>query len=362
MRKNQVNKILINHTKRRNTVLSFLCVIIILVSLCVTFMYIYNKKNTEQFVTFNENSNIDYRVYLKNNSFFEESYLDSNKQYISNLIDYISAKFHYKLDFDDDNIDHKYSYYIDASVEVKDKTTNNILYSQNDSLVEYKEMVSNEKTTEISELVNINYNKYNDFIKRFVDVYDLSNADSVLNINLHVNIQSLCSEGTKIDEKNSVITLAIPLTTNTLSVDLANDLVNTDNNILRCSDNSKYKWFFVVSIITGIFGVLGVLLMIKYIADTRSAETIYERELKKILSNYGTYIQVLGNGFCFKDYQLLKLDSFTDMLEIRDTIRQPILMKENYQKNSAYFVIPGDTKILYIYRLNVSDIQKELDK
>ena len=50
------------------------------------------------------------------------------------------------------------------------------------------------------------------------------------------------------------------------------------------------------------------------------------------------------------------------MLEIRDTIRQPILMKENKQKTSAYFVIPGDTKILYIYRLNVNDIQKEIKK
>ena len=82
----------------------------------------------------------------------------------------------------------------------------------------------------------------------------------------------------------------------------------------------------------------------------------------KILNNYGTYIQVLGNGFCFKDYQVLKLDSFTDMLEIRDTIRQPILMRENYQKDSAYFVIPGDTKILYVYRLNVEAIKKEIKK
>ena len=117
-----------------------------------------------------------------------------------------------------------------------------------------------------------------------------------------------------------------------------------------------------LAIFTSSLGLVGIIILIKFISDTRSAESIYEKELKKILNNYGTYIQVLGNGFCFNDYQLLKLDSFTDMLEIRDTIRQPILMKENYQKNSAYFVIPGDTKILYIYRLNVSDIQKELDK
>ena len=46
------------------------------------------------------------------------------------------------------------------------------------------------------------------------------------------------------------------------------------------------------------------------------------------------------------------------MLEIRDTIKQPILMKENDDKTGAYFVIPSSTKILYVYRLKVSDIKK----
>ena len=57
---------------------------------------------------------------------------------------------------------------------------------------------------------------------------------------------------------------------------------------------------------------------------------------------------------------MLKLDTFTDMLEIRDTIRQPILMRENNEKTGAYFIIPSSTKLLYIYRLKVSDIEKEI--
>ena len=48
------------------------------------------------------------------------------------------------------------------------------------------------------------------------------------------------------------------------------------------------------------------------------------------------------------------------MLEIRDTIRQPILMKENHDKTGAYFIIPSNSKILYVYRLKVSDIEKQI--
>ena len=95
---------------------------------------------------------------------------------------------------------------------------------------------------------------------------------------------------------------------------------------------------------------------------TRTAENIYERELKKILNNYSSYIQTMHNDFDFKEYQLLKIDSFSDMLEIRDTIRQPILMRENNDRTGAYFVIPSNTKILYVYRLKVSDIEREISK
>ena len=68
----------------------------------------------------------------------------------------------------------------------------------------------------------------------------------------------------------------------------------------------------------------------------------------------------MNNDFNFKSYELLKIDTFTDMLEIRDTIRQPILMRENNEKTGAYFIIPSSTKLLYIYRLKVSDIEKEI--
>ena len=46
------------------------------------------------------------------------------------------------------------------------------------------------------------------------------------------------------------------------------------------------------------------------------------------------------NNFDFKGYQLLKLETFTDMLEIRDTIRQPILMKENHDKTVDFVNVP----------------------
>ena len=86
------------------------------------------------------------------------------------------------------------------------------------------------------------------------------------------------------------------------------------------------------------------------------------KELKKILNNYGSNIQMIGSEFDFTDYQLLKIENFNDILEISDKLRQPILMKENKERNGAYFVIPSTTKLLYVYRMKVSDIEKEMNE
>ena len=51
----------------------------------------------------------------------------------------------------------------------------------------------------------------------------------------------------------------------------------------------------------------------------------------------------------------MNLNNFTDLLEIRDTIRQPILMRQNNFPKEADFFIPSNTKILYLYKLEVKN-------
>ena len=50
------------------------------------------------------------------------------------------------------------------------------------------------------------------------------------------------------------------------------------------------------------------------------------------------------------------------MLEIRDTIQQPILMVENKDKTGVHFIIPSNTKILYAYSLKEEEIAKQIEK
>ena len=52
-------------------------------------------------------------------------------------------------------------------------------------------------------------------------------------------------------------------------------------------------------------------------------------------------------------YQVLMVDTFKEMLEIRDTIDAPILMNDNEDQTCTRFIIPTNTKLLYMFEIKV---------
>ena len=363
MKKNQVNSILINQTKRRNTVFAYVCLIVIVFALLIADFILYSLSDEEKYVTYNEKSDIDYQVFYKQNDFFDESYLESNKQYIATLIEKIDTNFNYEISIDDVDVEYKYTYRIEANVIVRDEDNKNLFYDKTEILLEEVEKVTSLKKVSINEQMSIDYSKYNDKINNLIRTYQLKNAESFLNINMYINIVGSCEEFVDNQEEIKVVTLSIPLAEDTISIDFVDNMGNSTNNVMKCNSESKNSFMFLLlGVGLMVVEVVLIISVIRYEIKTRTAETIYEKELKKILNNYGSSIQMLGSDFEFKNYQLLKITDFSDILEISDKLRQPILMKENPEKNGAYFVIPSNTHILYVYRLKVSDIEKEINK
>lgn len=359
MKKNQVDAILVDSAKRKRKIISNACLSLLIFIISLFFLLIFLNDNKVSYIKYRESSNIDYNVFLKENQFFDEKYLEQNKQYIASLIDYIDANFNYNLNVDDKYIDYKYQYRIEAEVNVNDSSSGKTLYHHMDELVPETINFSNSKSAvNIRKNVKVDYNKYNDLIKRFVNIYNLKDAESTLQVKMYLKVLSEC-EDVKNSNKESVISLTIPLTTDTVGIDIESNLVDSNQDkVMACvKENNAGYVFLYASIFVFVIGVITLIYLVSYILKTRTAESIYHRELKKILNNYKSYIQKINSSFNMRGYQALKVDSFYDMLEIRDTIQQPILMVENDDNTGAYFVIPSNTKILYIYSLKVSDIK-----
>ncbi len=361
MKKSEVEKMFAEDTKRKRSLLTYVGMIILFVGFSCLFLYVYNALNQTKYVNYKENSDVDYRIHLKDNTFYDKDYLEKDNQYISDLIDYITATFKYRLELEKPATSYKYSYRVEANVAVKDKTTFKNLYTFDETLITKVEKTSDEVETIIEENVNINYNKYNDLIKDFIRTYDIDNVTSTLTVNLYVDVQNNCKESLPGNE--SVTSIVIPLTNKTMGMDITNSIIDNENNSILCSEPSKANILFLFcAVISLVIAIIIAVRAFLFMENTKTAKSIYERELKKILSNYNAYIQRVNGTFDISGYKSLRIDSFNDMLEIRDTINQPILMIENAKKTGVYFIIPSENKILYTFGIKVVDIQRELEK
>ena len=325
-------------------------------------MLAFINQNKPYYINYNEKGTVEYKVFLKENEFFQKDYLKENNQYIASLINNITADFNYVLEITE-NVEYKYSYKINAEVDVKEKGTSNSLYTFEEELIKEKtDTVYNGETIVLTESLNIDYNRYNDLIKKFISVYDLDDIESTLNVVMYVTAQGNCEEKTENADNESTISLSIPLTTKTMAIDISSDLIDV-SSFLACEEKSDLSILILFALlVTAGADLFVIYCLAKYVVSTRTAENIYEAELKKILNNYSSYIQKINNDFDLSGYQVLKVDTFTDMLEIRDTIQEPILMLENKTKNSTYFLIPSKTKILYSYGLKIDEIKKQLEE
>jgi len=99
-----------------------------------------------------------------------------------------------------------------------------------------------------------------------------------------------------------------------------------------------------------------MIIVITYYRKNRTIKNIYDREIKKILNNYDGYIQKISSKYKIGTSQVIKVESFDDMLEIRDTLKIPILMLENEVKDGTFFIIPAANGIIYAYALRMVDI------
>ena len=155
--------------------------------------------------------------------------------------------------------------------------------------------------------------------------------------------------------------LSIPLTLNTVSIDIGNDIITNNNNQFEIIKTENNHWILVISIFFLVLSGIYILFLIRYIETTKTAQMVYEKEIKSILSNYDSYIQKISGTYDIGTSQVLKIESFNDMLEIRDTLKQPILMLENAAKDGSFFIIPATNSIIYTYALRVVDIKAKMD-
>lgn len=152
-----------------------------------------------------------------------------------------------------------------------------------------------------------------------------------------------------------VVTLNVPLDTKIVNMSVESSVEDGQNQIIACENGVAKTVFLVLTIVFAVISVILAGLFVAFIILTRNTDINYEIKIKKIVSSYKSFIQRINNPFNEEGYQILMVDTFVEMLEIRDTINSPVLMNENEDKTCTRFLIPTNTKILYVFEVKVED-------
>ncbi|MBO5883487.1 MAG: hypothetical protein J6Q78_03695 [Clostridia bacterium] len=330
-------------------------VIVIILTLAVLISSIVAVQlKSKYYIGYREGGSIDYNVFLKENEFFEQTYLGKDQSYVASLIDKIIADFSYEIDMDTDDVNYRYSYSIKSRLEIMDDTSDVAIFNPERELVNKQNLAqSSSNRLKINEIVVLNYDEYNDLANKFLETYDLKSTTSNIIVTLEVDVLSDCEAftGSAVDTYTSE--LRIPLTTKTVNIQMTSAVPGEEAKMIACTRGVGSEAFKTTAIVLGVVDVIMVLLLVAFIYFTRTPDITYTARVKKILSQYKSYIQRINNLFETHGYQIIMVDTFEEMLEIRDTIQAPILMCENADKTCAKFMIPTDSKLLYVYKIEV---------
>lgn len=329
-------------------------VLAVVLLLCAISGVIYFKSSRTQYINYNEQSKVDYGVYYKDSELFlDGAYHGKDFAYVAQDIERFVSNFEYELDFDTaGSVDFKYTYRVDAKVQISDKTSGKPVYVETETVIDEHPFERRGSTLIIKEQVELDYQKYNKIADKFSRYEGL---ESALLVELHVNVVGASEEFSENSQNTFVAALTVPLCKQIIDTKLTSSIPQGESKLLAYSNvKSAHVWKVLLIVMACMAAVLAAEF-VAFVYLTRNTDITYDLRLGRLVKSYKSFIQKIINPFDDTGYQLLFVDTFTEMLEIRDTIQSPILMNENIDRTCTRFLIPTNTKLLYVYELKVDD-------
>lgn len=350
--------------KRKKTILNYhprTITLFILFILFVILSFLFLQKSIiiqeKENIYYEETGTPDYKVFLKDNIYYKEKYLDKNMSYIANLIDYISIDFNYKFK-SDTKLSGEYYYKIIADLEIINPNNKKLFYSkQYDLLEENKYVLNNESEYIIKENVNIDYDYYNSLADSFKSSYGVdteSNLKVYLELHRRIDENSVNNKGINADNK---IDLVIPLSEKAINIEMDTMEIKKQNTIVS---SNNYKVEDIKCLIFGlVYLIIALLIFIKiYIKLTKNQDKLntYDITLRKILRQYDRLIVNVDTMPDFENSTTIKANNFDELLDAKDNIHRPIFYYEVIPHKKSYFYIKYDNEYI-IYTLK--DVTKD---
>ena len=327
-----------------------LLLIVIIVSFFIAGFFIFKAVtySSNDAIIYDEKGTLDYEVCITdaNNQYYSDNCLDSDMEYLSDITERVPVTFDYDMVFNN-SVSTKVSYYVVSKINIYREKQGKVLNTMEEVLVERTEHEVFGDETGFAIDVDLPFKKYKEYVNSYNSQYNV-NSYAELEVIFYV-------DNGNVIKKASAMTL--PISTQTFSVDVF-EIDNTKQNLTLDSHswagiNTSYG---AVGIIFVLFGVLGIIRLSSLVFKVMGTTSMYQRKLNKILREYDKYI-VISRG----DYEvdnskrLIKVASFGELLDARNTLEKPIVYVKVNNVKSEFYV--EDSESIYKYTLKEADCE-----
>lgn len=317
----------------------------------------------EKVIKYFEYSDLDYKVYLKENEFYEQEYLDKDLIYVASLIDKIKVDFNYNFNIDaTTNI--KFDYKIMGKLQIMDAEGKYTYYEKEYVLLNDKQVeLTNGTTQNINETIEVDYNQYNRIANDFKNTYGVGTT-SKMTLYFMIDKTVLDDNWDMVDETNNIV-LSIPLSEKAINIDM--NYKDIDNNSYVVDHTEFIVDNIIYALLTTIFVVFSMIFAIKSIRlleKLRGKKNVYDIYINKILSEYDRLIVETTTPPTLLNENkenIIVIDKFSELLDVRDNLKQPIMYYIVTKHEKCYFYIINNDKIYLntVKRVNLEKIENK---
>ena len=308
-------------------------------------------------INYNEKSNLDYQVYLKENNFYDTDHLGKDMLYVASLIDHINVDFDYNFAIDK-MMDLDLTYDVVAKLRITDNTEKNLFFEKEYVLQEpITEKVGNSASHNVKKNINIDYNYYNALANNFRTSYGLETKSNLL-VYFRVKQDNSKYQGKYPIQGNSEMLINIPLSEKAISVQLDYKEVNDSKQVLAYEHFAITNYFFVILALLALVGVvyftIRLVRLIKYVMIKKSN---YDKYIAKLLKEYDRLIVETETAPVINDdINVIKVKKFQELLDVRDNLKLPIKYYIVNEHQKCYFFISHE-KELYLLVIKEVDLE-----
>lgn len=333
--------------------------LVVLFGLYLVFFVSSLAQPEEEAVNYRETSNLDYKVYLKENDFYESNYLDENMVYVASLIDNIAVDFNYRFDINE-ILNMNLNYDVVGKLIISDTDGKKRYFEKEYQLLDKKTVnISDVDNHSLKETILIDYDYYNGLANQFKMNYGVE-AKSTLQIFLKVNKKS--NDKVYNINDDSVMSITIPLSTKSVEIEMNYNEIDENRSVVKESIELVHnKLYMALAIIFGLSLIVVAIKLIRFLSSTKVKKSVYDNFVEKLLREYDRLIVENFTGPDLKNSSVVTIKNFDELLDVRDGLRLPILYYIVAKHQKCYFYVKNGNEI-YLMTVKAVDLEKESER